>query len=54
MWTFTMDSDGHLTIYQNRSIRFEGSYEAFVADGDVRPPAAVVDRIHARYEALFA
>lgn len=51
-WSFTMDADGHLTIYHRRAIVWEGSYEAFVADGDVRPPLAIANKIHARYETI--
>ncbi len=48
MWTFTMDADTHLTIRKNRTILFEGSYEAFCASDDVIPPESVCDQIHDR------
>lgn len=46
MWTYKMDSDKHLTIYRNRKEVWSGSYEAFMADGDICPPGNVVDQIH--------
>jgi hypothetical protein len=51
-WSYTMDSENHLTIYRNGTIVWEGSYEAFVADGDIRPPQKVANRIHDRAAAL--
>lgn len=52
VWTNTMDSEGHLTLWCGRKRVWEGSYEAFIADGDVQPPANVVDAIHAKAEKL--
>ena len=52
MWTFTFDADLHLTVFKNRTIVFEGSYEAFEADSDVVPPAATCDAIWERYAQL--
>lgn len=51
-WSFTMDSDGHLTIKQNRREVWNGSYEAFCADGDIAPPREVTEQIHARYDEM--
>jgi len=48
-----MDSDGHLTVYRNRTILFEGSYEAFCAEAGIdfeAPPRAVINAIHAKAE----
>lgn len=51
-WSFTMDAELHLTIFRGRTIAWEGSYEAFVADGDIAPPLAVTERIHDRHDAM--
>jgi hypothetical protein len=51
-WSYTMDSESHITIYRNGSIVWEGSYEAFIADGDIRPPQIIADRIHRRAATL--
>ena len=52
MWTFTMDANTHLTIRKNRTIVFDGSYEAYCAQDEVTPDYATCERIHERYELL--
>lgn len=49
-WTYTMDSDHHVTLFENGRIVWEGSYEALCADGDARPPARLLNQIHAQWE----
>lgn len=52
MWTYTMDSEEYLTIFENGTKVWEGSYEAFIAGRDIRPPQHVRDRIHRRASVL--
>jgi hypothetical protein len=52
-WAFTMDEDGDLVIFDCGRTVFEGSYEAFQADGDIKAPAALVQQIHNRWNQLF-
>lgn len=51
-WSFTMDADGHLCIRRAGRIAWEGSYAAFLADGDITPPGGLSMEIHERYDSL--
>jgi hypothetical protein len=50
-WSYTMDSESHLTIYRNGTIMWEGIYEAFIV-ADVTCPPHVARRIHNRAATL--
>jgi hypothetical protein len=52
MWTFTLDQDMYLTINFKGKEVWSGSYEAFVADGDIIPPMDLANKIHAMAERL--
>ena len=49
-YTFTKEGENHLVIRKNGKAIFEGSYEAFCADGDVEVPQATADAIHAYFD----
>jgi hypothetical protein len=49
-WSSTVDSDHHVTLFESGRIVWEGSYEALMADGDIKVPEHVMDEITDRVE----
>ena len=54
MWTYTLDTENHVTIYNNRREVWSGSFEAFMADADSGCPDWLSENIHAKYDAINA